>query len=147
MRRTDIISAGVFLLLGLLAIFAVIPTYVAGGADDGDLSPAFMPYVAATLGTGAMALLLVARLVGRSADEEPAPLPKDSWYFLGAAAAVLAVAFVLMDFFGYLWGAAAIVAGFMSLARANLKVVVGTAIVFPLALWLLFAKLLGFPLP
>jgi hypothetical protein len=65
----------------------------------------------------------------------------------GTAAAVLAVTFLLMDVFGFLVGATAIVAGFMALARADIKVMVGTAIAFPVALWLLFDKLLGFPLP
>jgi hypothetical protein len=40
-----------------------------------------------------------------------------------------------------------LVAGFMILARAELRVIVGTAILFPIVLWLLFDKLLGFPLP
>jgi hypothetical protein len=52
-----------------------------------------------------------------------------------------------MSLFGYLPGAAAIVIGFMGLGRARLRVVVGSAIGLPVALWLLFSRLLGFPLP
>jgi hypothetical protein len=147
MRRADLVTAGLFFLLGLVTILVVIPSYVTGGTRDGELSPAFMPYVAAVLGTAAAALLLLARLARKPAEEEPAPLQKGSWLFIATAAAVLAVTFLLMDVFGFLVGATAIVAGFMALARADIKVMVGTAIAFPVALWLLFDKLLGFPLP
>jgi hypothetical protein len=147
MRRADLVTAGLFFLLGLVTILVIIPAYVTGGTRDGELSPAFMPYVAAVMGTGAAALLLLARFTRKPAADEPAPLPKDSWLFIAAATAVLAVTFLLMDVFGFLVGATAIVAGFMALARANTKVTVGTAISFPVALWLLFDKLLGFPLP
>jgi hypothetical protein len=146
MRRADIISAGVLLVLGIVTIFGVIPAYVTGSASTTDLSPAFMPYVAAVLGTASIALLLFTRLARKGTDE-PAPLTKESWFFIGAATVVLAVTFVLMEMFGYLPAAAATVAGFMAMARARLKVIVGTAIAFPVALWLLFDRLLGFPLP
>lgn len=147
MRRADIITAVFFCVLGLITICVIIPAYVTGGAQDGELSPAFMPYVAAVLGTGAAALLLVARLARKPTDDEPAPLQKGSWLFIAAATVVVAVTFLLMEMFGFLVGATVIVAGFMALARANLKIVVGSAISFPVALWLLFDKLLGFPLP
>jgi hypothetical protein len=147
MRRADLISAGVLLVLALVTIFLVIPTYVTGNGQNADLSPAFMPYVAAVLGAAALVMLLGARLARRVPDDAPPPLPKESWLFIGAAAVVLAATFVLLDSFGYLAGAAAIVAGFMALARAERKVVVGATIAFPLALWLLFDRLLGFPLP
>ena len=147
MRRTDIVTAGFFVVLGLLTIVVIIPTYVTRSAQSGELSPAFMPYVAAALGTGAMALLLVARLARKGAKDEPAPLPKGSWAFIGTATVVLAVTFVLMELFGFLVGATAIVAGFMALARANRKTTVATALSLPIVLWLLFDQLLGFPLP
>ena len=147
MRRTDIVTAGLFIVIGLVTIVYVIPTYVMGGTDSDDLSPAFMPYVAAVIATVAATGLLVTRLVRRSAQEEPTPLPWESWLFLAASVVVLGVTFVLMDRVGYLWGAASVVGGFMLLARAPAGIIVGTAIAFPVALWLLFDKLLGFPLP
>lgn len=147
MRRADIVTAGLLLLLGLVTILVIIPIYVPAGGRDGELSPAFMPYVAAVLGTGAAALLLLTRLAREPADEEPAPLQKGSWLFIATVVAVLAVTFLLMDVFGFLAGATVIVAGFMALARADMKLIIATAISFPVALWLLFDKLLGFPLP
>jgi hypothetical protein len=146
MRRTELFLAAAFVVLGLVTMLVLIPKYVAGTVATEDLSPAFMPYVAAGLGTGAMALLFLSRL--RSSDGDgPIPLPLRSWAFIGTVAALLAAAFALMDRFGYLVGAAALVAGFMLMVRASVRVVLGVAVVLPVALWLLFDKLLDFPLP
>lgn len=147
MRRADLISAALFVVLGLVTIFAIIPAHVAGSSLGDDLSPAFMPYVAAALATGTMALLFVSRLARKQGNDEPAPLPAPSWVFIATAAAILAATFFLMSTFGYLAGAAAIVAGFMALARARLTVAAAAALAFPPVLWLLFDRLLGFPLP
>jgi tripartite-type tricarboxylate transporter receptor subunit TctC len=119
----------------------------ASNAHRGELSPAFMPDIAAVLVIGSAALLLVARLRRGPGGGAEARLPRESWLFIGTASAILGVAFVLMDVFGYFAGAAAVVAGFMALGRAEVKVIVGSAIGLPIALWLLFSKLLGFPLP
>jgi hypothetical protein len=147
MRRADLISAAVFVALGLVTIFVAVPRYVARTAADGELSAAFMPYVAAGLATAAMALLFLTRLRQRGAADDVPALTARSWAFIGTATAVLAVAFVLMDTFGYLAGAAVLVAGFLLTVRARAQVVVGAAVALPLALWLLFDKLLDFPLP
>lgn len=147
MRRADIITAALFLVLGVVAIVALIPRYVDGGAADGDLSPAFMPYVAAGLATGAMLLLLLTRLLDRRPGAGDAPLSPRAWLFVVLIVAVLAASFALMEAFGYLAGAAMLVAGFLLIVRADLKVVIGAAVALPLALWLLFDVALDFPLP
>ncbi len=146
MRRAELFLAAVFVVLGLVTIVVLVPKYVAGSIDAEDLSPAFMPYVATALGTGAMVLLFLTRLAP-GGGEDRTPLPARSWAFIGAATAVLVVAFVLMDTIGYIAGAAAIVAGFLLMVRASMRVVLGVTIAFPVGLWLLFDKLLGFPLP
>ncbi|MBN1238355.1 MAG: tripartite tricarboxylate transporter TctB family protein [Gammaproteobacteria bacterium] len=147
MRRADLISGALFVALGLVTILVIIPRYVTGGALGANLSPAFMPYVAAALATGAAALLCAGAIKRRAGADEPAPLPKGSWIFVATTAGVLAATFALMSYLGYLAGAAAIVAGFMGIARASVRVVVGAAAAFPVVLWLLFDRLLGFPLP
>jgi tripartite-type tricarboxylate transporter receptor subunit TctC len=116
----------------------------ASDARGGELSPTFMPDIAAILVMGAAASLLIARLRRHRGG---AILGRESWLFIGTASGVLAVSFVLMDVFGYFAGAAVVVAGFMALGRAEVKIIIGTAIGLPIALWLLFSKLLGFPLP
>ncbi len=147
MRRTDLITASLLLALGLITLFVVIPGHVAETATTDDLSAAFMPYVAAGLGTLSMAMLAITSLARPHSGDRAAPLTKDSWYFIGASIAILATAFVLMSSLGYLYGAAVVVGGFMSLARADFKVTIVTAVLLPLALWLLFERALGFPLP
>jgi hypothetical protein len=96
----------------------------------------------------ALSLLGGLRLVrGAPLDSGTSWLSGPSWLFIGAATAVLATTFLLMQHFGYLAGAAAIVAGFMLMARARPKIVVIMTAALPLVLWLFFEKLLGFPLP
>jgi hypothetical protein len=120
---------------------------MASNQPNGDLSLFFMPYVAVALGVIAMILMLAARILHGRNNSESSLLPLASWVFIGTATAVLSVTLVLMNFYGYLTGATTIVAGFMLMARARIWVVLGTAIVLPVGLWLLFEKLLGFPLP
>jgi putative tricarboxylic transport membrane protein len=113
-----------------------------------ELSANFMPNVAGLSVAGSLVLLLVAGLRRRGGTRAAGTaMSKESWLFVGSATAVLAIALVVMDVFGYLPGAAVLVAGFMLLGRAGLKLTIAWAIVFPIALWLLFSKLLGFPLP
>jgi hypothetical protein len=146
-RRADLISAAVFVVLGLVTIFVAVPRYVARTAADGELSSAFMPYVAASLLTGAMVLLFLRQLRAPRANDDAPALPARSFAFIGTAVAVLAVAFALMESLGYLAGAVTLVAGFLLIVRAKPLVVVAAAVALPLALWLLFDKLLDFPLP
>jgi hypothetical protein len=146
-RRADLITAALFVVLGVVTLFAGIPRDVAGDAAEGDLSPAFMPYVAACLATGAMLLLFVTRLLDRRTDSGDAPLPPRAWVFLGLCTAVLVASFALMEAFGYLPGAALLVAGFLLIVRADIRVALGAAAALSFALWLLFDRALDFPLP
>ena len=94
-----------------------------------------------------MVALFGARSWRRAPEVEPAPLERGSASFIALAVAVLLATFVLLEEAGYLAGAACIVAGFMALARAGWRATLVAAVVFPLALWGLFDRLLGFPLP
>lgn len=147
MRRTDLVTAAVLLSLGLVAVLYVIPTYVAPSPWRGDLSPAFMPYVAALLGMAAMAALLFQRLAHPRGNEEAAPLTRSSFVFVGTVSFVLAATYLLLEHVGYLAGAAFIVAGFMTMARAGVRATLLATLAFPVTLWLVFDRLLGFPLP
>jgi hypothetical protein len=147
MRRADLISAGVLVALGLIALLYVIPNFVTVGGGSDDLSPAFMPYVAAALATVSMLALLGSRWLRTSTSHEAAPFTRASAAFIAIAIVVLLATFVLLEEVGYRAGAACIVAGFMAMARAGWRATVAAAIVFPLALWGLFDRLLDFPLP
>jgi ABC-type Co2+ transport system permease subunit len=147
MRRTDLVTAAVLLVSSLVAIFYLIPTYVAPSPWQGDLSPAFMPYVAALLGMAAMIALLVQRLARAHGGDDPPPLTRRSFAFVGAVVFVLAATYLLLEHVGYLAGAAFIVAGFMTMARAGVRATLLAAIAFPVSLWFVFDRLLGLPLP
>ena len=147
MRRADLISAGLLVVLGCVALLYVIPNFVTAGAEGDDVSPAFMPYVAASLATVSMVILLGSRWLRTPVSDEAAPFTRASAAFIGIAIVVLLATFVLLEEVGYRAGAACIVAGFMAMARAGWRATLVAAVVFPLALWGLFDRLLGFPLP
>ena len=145
MRRTELIAAASLVVLGVVAIFVVIPYAVVDAPASSGLAPAFMPYVAASLATLAALGWLAGLLRGASAD--PTAAAHGDWRFVVAGAAVLGVSFLLMSAFGYLAGGAVLVAGTLALARVKLATIVTAAIVAPVALWLLFVHFLATPLP
>lgn len=160
MRRTQLIAAASLVVLGLLAIFVVVPHAVVAAPSSSGLPPAFMPYVAAALATLAALGWLVGELRARRAAARPpaaapaasapastAELAKSDWRFAVATTAVLGGSFMLMSTAGYLAGSIALMAGTMALARVKLVTLVVTAIAAPVVLWFLFVHLLATPLP
>jgi hypothetical protein len=148
MRRTEIISAALLVAFGLVMIAVVIPKYVAGGGQQTDLAPAFMPYVAVGIMTLVMAIFLVMKFVRpMPSDAEPNPLPIQSWIYIGLVSAIFVATFFIMSSFGFLLGGIVIVGGFMALARTSILPLVGITLAFPVAVWLTVEKLLGIVLP
>jgi hypothetical protein len=115
--------------------------------DSGELSPLFMPVVAATLGLLAIVFMLMQAARGDGLLPRANAMTRSSWQFVGAALSVMAIGFSAMALLGYLPGGAAIVLGFMAIGRADFRIVLASAVALPLLLWLLFSQLLGFPLP
>jgi hypothetical protein len=146
MRRTELATAAVLALLGLAAIGWLIPRYVADTGSSSALPPSFMPYVAAGLVTAAALASLAAALRRRGSDG-PAPLTWATLRFLGASIAVLAGGFLVMAVAGYIAGGAVLVAGTLLVARVRPATIAATAVLTPVALWLLFVRLLDTPLP
>jgi hypothetical protein len=148
MRRAEIISAAFLVAFGVLTMAVVIPTYVARGGQQVDLSPAFMPYVAVGIMTLVMAIFLVLKFVRpMPSDAEPNPLPMASWIYIGLVSAIFATTFFITSRFGFLVGGIVIVGGFMALARTPILPLVGITLVFPVVVWLTIEKLLGIVLP
>ena len=146
-------------------------------AEAGDLPASFMPWVATLLIAAAVVPMLAApvRLRRRSQSQDQSQgrgqgqgrglargqpqsqgqsRPDDSnpdggidWRFVASAVFVLLVTFWTMRRLGYIPGAIVIVVGFMVLGRAGRLAVAVSALALPLGLWLLFSRLLGFPLP
>ena len=80
MRRSEIISAALLVAFGLVMMAAVIPKYVAGGGQQSDLSPAFMPYVAVGIMTLVMAIFLVMKRIPRTMITSPAKTHRQEKY-------------------------------------------------------------------
>lgn len=121
-----------------------------------ELSPRFMPYVASGMLLLSLALITIGRLRAPAVSATgSAALPARSdgaqvgrdWRFAPPAAAVLVIAFALMATAGYLAGTAFMVGGFMLLGRTDWKTAIVFAVLIPVLVWLLFSRLLGYPLP
>jgi hypothetical protein len=145
-RRTEVVTAAILVVLGICAIGVLIPRYVDDAAAGVGLSPRFMPYVAAFMATAAALGLLVGALLRRD-DGLRSALDGASLRFFGASIAALGGAYVLMSLLGYLVGGAAFVAGTLLVARAKPMTIAVAATVTPTLLWLTFARLLATPLP
>lgn len=144
MRKDSFIIALALVVAGSLTIAMLIPRYVVGGAVGGGLSPAFMPYVAASLATVSALGMLLESLRRR---DDGARLTRANALFLGACALVLGAAYSLMSLFGYVAGGIALVAGLLALARVRPVTLVIVAVTAPVTLWLVFVGLLATPLP
>jgi tripartite-type tricarboxylate transporter receptor subunit TctC len=120
---------------------------IANGNGSTQVSIFFMPIVALGIGFIGIVFLLGESVRNIAAHPREPVLSRHSWLFVASSIAVMLAGFLIMLLLGYLPGAAAIVCGFMILSRARLRYVIGCAVALPVALWLLFSKLLGFPLP
>jgi hypothetical protein len=146
MQRAEIVTAAALAAFGLVAVLVVIPAGVADAPATGGLPPSFMPYVAATLVTAA-ALGWLAELALRPARlEQPTP-GRGQWSFVAAVVLLLASSLALMGSLGFVPGGALLVGGTLTLARSRPATIAAFAVATPLALWLVFARLLSIPLP
>lgn len=141
MRRSDIITGCLLTALGLFTIFHIIPQEISGTSDYG-LAPDFFPLTLAWLATGLSALLVALRLLplvatGRgdrqAGEEEPAPMERADFAFIGACAVFLILGYYAMEHVGFLAAGAAIIAVAMVLMGGwrNKLAVVGVSLVLP----------------
>ncbi len=156
MRKADIISSAVIIALGLTILFVVIPIWVPGHlAGNYGLRAQDFPILTATVIVTLAAGLLAHRLFGKarpadedSPDEDTPPITPQSWRFLAIAAAVLIAIWLLLDQVGFIAGAPFGIAVFMVMMGERRPLhVIPLAILAPLAVWVLFWKILHFPLP
>ena len=149
MRRADIISAALLTVFGLLVIFVIIPIWVPGhDAGNYGLRAQDTPYLTMIVVTVLSAYLLLRKLFFDRDDSEKAPIPRESWVFLGIAGAVLIVTLILLQFIGILAGGPFVVAVFMYMMGERRPIaILATAIIAPVLVWAFFWKLLQFPLP
>jgi hypothetical protein len=157
-KRAELVAGALLTAFGLLVLFVVIPVWVPGHAEgDYGLEAEHFPVITAAAGTAFAALLLLRSLLGRTgndlngnggAADAPAPMDARNWTFLLVAGAGMAAAFALFDLGGFWLGAPFTVAAFMLIMGERRPLpIVATAVAAPLAIWLVFWKMLGFTLP
>lgn len=146
MRWANIVSGVVLAVVGLLAIFVVIPWEVAPG-PAGYMSPRLVPIMMMALVTGLSALLVVNNLRAPADDgesEQPQPFTRAEMLAAAKIGVVFAISVAL-----YLWvtplaaGAALVVGALLVLGERRPLVIVLMPAGFLLAIWVLFYKVLG----
>lgn len=150
MRRADLLAGALLVAFGLVVLLVVIPVWVPGHAEGSyGLRAQDFPLITAGAGTVLAALLVLRSLLaGGGEGKEEAPLEGRNWAFLAGAAAGLAAAFALFAFGGFWFGAPFTIAVFMlAMGERRPVALVATAALVPLAIWLVFWKMLGFTLP
>lgn len=147
-KSSDIAAGAVFLALGLLLIFVLIPV----GVDEprkvpfAAASPSYYPkligYVIAFLGAAILVLGL-----SRSPNDTPsvgfAPYAK-----VPVAMGIMAVFYLVLPFLGFIIGAMLALCALMLLAgERSPKILLLVSALLPLGLYLFFAKVAGIPIP
>lgn len=144
-RTLDLWAGLLIVLAGLAGLFYLIPTHIGDGFGFG-LSPRFFPYLCVGAITVLGALLLVNRLFSW-ADSRRIDFSRRHLGRLLLLTALLAGCLALIQWLGYLAGAACLVAAFMlAMGEKRVSRILPTATLWPLALWLLFKLALGAPL-
>jgi hypothetical protein len=150
MRHADRISSALIFILGLAAIFFIIPQQIPGHEGDGyALQAADFPRAIAIVMTLLAGILLVSRLLKADTDDgQEVPVDRSNLIFLAMAAAILIVIFLLMKHAGFLIGGAFVIASFMFIMGERRALpIIAMAVLAPICVWGFFWKLLQFPLP
>ena len=148
MKRAELI-AGILLLAGALAmIFWVVPAYTEI-VEDTSIQPATYPSIALWAVALLSALLIAVSAVGlRRPGDGEAAINLGNLKTLLLVGAIVAVAFVAMDYLGYLVGGIGLVAALMFYMGVRNPVSLVLAPVGSAGIvWLFFEVLLERPLP
>ncbi|UJJ32232.1 tripartite tricarboxylate transporter TctB family protein [Halopseudomonas maritima] len=144
-RTLDLWAGLLIVLAGLAGLLYLIPAHIGDGFGFG-LSPRFFPYLCIGATTALGALLLLNRLLS-GAETRRIEFSRRHLGRLLLLVALLAGSLALIQWLGYLVGAAFLVAAFMlAMGEKRISRILPTATLWPLALWLLFKLALGAPL-
>ncbi|OWL83332.1 tripartite tricarboxylate transporter TctB family protein [Halopseudomonas aestusnigri] len=144
-RTLDLWAGLLIVLAGLIGLLYLIPNYIGNGFGFG-LSPRFFPYACVGTITALGALLCINRLCSR-VDARRIDFSRRHLGRLLLLTGLMAGSLALIQWLGYLAGAALLVATFMlAMGERRPSRILPTATLWPLALWLLFKFALGAPL-
>ena len=103
MQRTDIISAVVLIVLGVITIFVIIPNQISGSSDYG-IAPDVFPLTLMWSLMVFAALLLGHRLWSAKPDQGDEPTVHIEWGFIGLVTLFLITSFLLIKYIGFVFG-------------------------------------------
>lgn len=158
-KSKDVITAVLFIVLGLATIFALIPSgvIVPGSVQISALSPDFWPYTIAWGVVVSSAFLLLEAVVLKVPNAEDEDSAEDAKYNLATLPAALRVVVLIFALFLFYFALTTmgIVAGSIVLMPAmmlyfgerNWKYIVPLSILLPIGLYLFFLHVAGIPMP
>ncbi len=150
MRRADLISGGVLFAACLLTIFVIVPLQIDSGGEDYGLEPKFFPVTLLWLIAGLSALLVISRLVV-PADPPGAAVPFQlkNWLFICGMAAFFALAFIAINYGGFIPAAAGIIAVLMIAVggRRHWIELIAVSLIAPIVIDLALSHLFKVQLP
>jgi hypothetical protein len=149
-RRADLISGGVLFAACLLTIFVIVPLQIDSGGEDYGLEPKFFPVSLLWLITALSALLVITRLVVPPDPPGSAvPLQLRNWLFVGGMAVFFALAFIAINFAGFIPAATTIIAILMITVggRRHWIEVIAVSLIAPIVIDLALSHLFKVQLP
>jgi len=146
-RRFDAVLGAAIALAALALYVWGIPAWVEAN-DFTAVSPNLLPRTCVALIGGLGALMTVDRLLVNRGDDAHMAFEWRTVGLVAGVVALLALSVTLMLLVGYLAGGAALVAALMLLMDARPRWLIPVvAVLAPLALYGLFDKVLGVPMP
>lgn len=149
MRKADICSALILLVVGLAMIFIIIPAQTYPGERYG-VPPATVPTAAMTVVVVMAAILLAQRLLEarRGLVSRPAPMPLGSWLHIGGYTALLFAGLAAVKYLHFIPGGILFLAVLMRLTgqRKPLTIVL-VAVPVPFLVYAALWYGLRMPLP
>ncbi|MGV0820849.1 tripartite tricarboxylate transporter TctB family protein [Martelella sp. AMO21009] len=144
MRRANIISGVVLVLLGLLTLVVIIPNAI-GHGPQGMMSPRLVPSMMMVVVVALSVLLVMSNLRAKPAqrDAEPPILASELLALIKIGAVFLGAIALFVWVSPLAGGAFLLVASLLVLGERRPLVIIGMTVGLLFAVWLLFYKILG----
>jgi putative tricarboxylic transport membrane protein len=141
----DLAYGGVLFVIGAILFASTFDPRYTGMGIGSDFSPMFFPRVLLALWMG-LSIVIAARCMLANLPDEV--LPAQRWSRLAAVCIAVAVFTWLMEAIGFLLAMipACVVVGLLFGYRRP-GPLIGFSVVFPVAIWLIFVKVIQVPLP
>jgi len=113
MKKSDTIAAAVLFIIGILAVFVIIPQQTTPGERYG-LPPAFFPTLSMVLITGLSAVLLLKNVFKSKAEaDRTISMTHKNWIYITGITAFLFICLLIIKYFGFIAGGILTIASLM----------------------------------